>query len=259
MNDTILSVRNLSVTFQSNALFRSVTRLEALKDVSIDVASGERFGIAGESGSGKSTLARAIVGLVRPKSGEVWIEGTQIRSPKHWKKIHPRLIQLVSQDPYGSLDPGQRVISSMIEPLIVNKMITEKEQAIENIKSLFQTIGLRIELLEHYPHQLSGGQRQRVAIARAILLEPKLLLLDEPTSSLDVSTQAQIVDLLNKLQQKKKFTYMFISHNLELLWHVVDRIAVIQKGRIVEVGDKEQIFSSPKDDYTKLLVSSIPV
>lgn len=259
MNETLLSVKNLSVTFQSNALFRSVKRLEALKDVSLDVVSGERFGIAGESGSGKSTLARAIVGLIKPKSGEVWIEGTQIRSAKHWKNIYPRMIQMVSQDPYGSLDPGQRVINSMLEPLVVNKMLTNKEQAIENVRSLFQTIGLRVELLEHYPHQLSGGQRQRVAIARALLLEPKLLLLDEPTSSLDVSTQAQIVDLLNRLQQKQKFTYMFISHNLELLWHVVDRIAVIQRGRIVEVGDREQIFSSPKDDYTKQLVSSIPV
>lgn len=254
---SLLSVTNLSVSYASRQLFRALTHVHALKDVNLEIRRGERFGVVGESGSGKSTLARTIIGLVRPSAGEIRMEGEVLRSPKHWKKIYPLKIQMVSQDPFGSLDPGQRILDSMLEPLVVNHLLASRTESIKKIEELFQNIGLRRDLLSSYPHQLSGGQRQRVAIARAVMMKPQLLILDEPTSALDVSTQAQIVDLLKQLQSDLGFTYLFISHNLQLVWHVCDNICVIKRGQIVEMGRRDTVYNSPTNEYTRQLIGSI--
>ena len=247
------------MTFNTGNGFRKRNITRALEDISLTVAKGARYGVVGESGSGKSTLARSIVGLVRPNAGEIFFDGQKIRGVEIKPKILPLKIQIVFQDPFGSLDPGQRMMSIMKEPLRVNGLSHSGDDSEDKIVQLFEKMGLSREILDRYPHQLSGGQRQRVSIARAILLRPELLILDEPTSSLDISTQAQIVELVLSLAKEYSFTYMFISHNLELVWYMCERICVMQRGRIVEIADRDEIFQNPKTEYTRQLLQAATV
>jgi peptide/nickel transport system ATP-binding protein len=254
----LLEVKDLSVTFRANSYRRSgAASPQALADVSFSVERGTKFGIVGESGSGKSTLARIIVGLLRPTSGEVWLDGAKIRSPEMKPRVIPRRIQMVFQDPFGSLDSSQKIIDSLIEPLRANGLAKRKEDAEAGVMTLLQEMGIRKELLQRYPHELSGGQRQRVSIARAVLLRPELLILDEPTSSLDVSVQAQILQIIRRLQAELDLTYVLISHDLELVWYMCDKIMVMRQGRIVEIDTRENIYKNATAEYTRELIDSI--
>ena len=252
----LLEVKNVHVTFGLGTRWTRIGTLEALKDVSISVPANARYGVVGESGSGKSTLARAVAGLVRPTRGEIYFKGERIRDARSEPKMLPTKIQVVFQDPFGSLDPRQRILDSVIEPMKSNRLYSRRESEIQ-AQRLFEKIGLGSEMLARFPHQLSGGQRQRVSIARAILLRPDLIIFDEPTSSLDLSTQAQVAKLIRDVSAEFGFAYIFISHNLELMWFMCDLVCVMHKGHVVEVSDRTTIFSNPKQPYTKELVNSI--
>ena len=250
----LLSVEHVGVTFGKKS---SEKKIRALDDITFAVKPGERFGVVGETGSGKSTMAKVIVGLERVTEGRVLFEGEEIRSANKRNRFLPRKIQLVLQDPYGSFDPAQRIRDCLIEPLLVNRVIDSKREAEGMLAEVFTKMGLRSELLERYPHDLSGGQRQRVSIARAMLMRPKLLILDEPTSGLDVSTQAHVVRLLQDLAKAYDQTYIFISHDLELIWHVCDRVCVLYGGRVSEIGVRDEIYGAPHSEYLKELVGHL--
>lgn len=253
----ILEIRQLEVTYHSKNFFGKQSKTDALKGIDLEIPKGSRFGIVGESGSGKSTIAKVLVGLLKPSAGVVYFEGTRIRAANMKSKVLPTKIQVVFQDPYGSLDPGQRIFDALFEPLRVNKIVKSKAETLQSISKFFAKMGLPQELLTRYPHELSGGQRQRVCIARAVLLQPSLLVLDEPTSSLDLSTQAQIAKLILQLASEYGFTYIFISHNLELVGYMCDAICVMRNGQVVEVDSRERIFNAPVSDYTKDLIKAI--
>ncbi|MDG6994891.1 MAG: ABC transporter ATP-binding protein [Nitrososphaerota archaeon] len=254
---SFLEIKDLHVRYHTKSLFGRSESFDALKGINLQVPSGSRFGIVGESGSGKSTIARVLVGLVQPNEGEVFFEGMKIRGRNMKSSVLPTKIQVVFQDPYGSLDPGQKIFDALYEPLRVNKIASSKLEANKRISELFQKMGLAIDLLTRFPHELSGGQRQRVCIARAVLLRPALLVLDEPTSSLDLSTQAQIAELIKHVASDYNFTYIFISHNLELVGYMCDTICVMRNGQVVEIGDKNRILNSPGSTYTKELIEAL--
>ena len=220
--------------------FKSSESVEALRDVSLTVRSGEILGIVGESGSGKSTLAKVIAGIEKPTSGSVRVEGP---------------LQMVFQDPYSSLDPRMKVLDIVLEPLEVRGRLADRRN---KALQLLRSVGLDEDALDRYPHEFSGGQRQRIAIARAISVRPKVLILDEPTSSLDVFVQAQILDLLFKLHEETKAAYLFITHNLFLTLSFTHRVVVMHRGRIVEEGKPEELFDNPRHPYTKGLISAVP-
>jgi oligopeptide transport system ATP-binding protein len=252
----LLKVKELDVVFHTGTRWTRRQVVDALRNVSISVPARTRYGIVGESGSGKSTLARAVVGLVKPTRGEIYFDGERIRDAASEPKILPTKIQVVFQDPFGSLDPRQRILDSVIEPLKTNGLYSKGESE-SQVQALFEKTGLRSEILGRFPHQLSGGQRQRASIVRAIMLKPDLLIFDEPTSSLDLSTQAQVARLIRDISAELGFTYIFISHNLELVWFMCDIICVMYRGEVVEVNDRTSIFSNPMETYTKELVSSV--
>lgn len=231
----------------------------AVDDVSFEVKRGEVFGLVGESGCGKSTLSRLILKLIDVTAGSVVYNGRDLSTMKSGdlRKLR-RQMQLVFQNPVGSLNPRQRVVDIIAEPLNTHKMprtVSRREQ----VKKLLEQVGLGEQHLDRFPHEMSGGQCQRVAIARALALEPELLILDEPTSALDVSVQAQILNLLGELRRRLGLTYIFISHDLSVVQHISDRIGVMYLGKLVEVGESEQIFNHPSHPYTKALLGSIPV
>ncbi len=253
----ILEIKDLKVSYRSNDLFGSSDSIHALRGISLQVPQKARFGIVGESGSGKSTIAKVVVGLVQPTEGEVFLEGERIRGANTKSRILASKIQVVFQDPYGSLDPGQKILDSLYEPLRANSISKSKSETLVNISVLFEEMGLSPELLTRYPHELSGGQKQRVCIARAVLLHPRLLILDEPTSSLDLSTQAQISKLIQSAALEYGFTYIFISHNLELVAYMCDTICVMRNGLVVEIKDRDEIFRHPENPYTRELVDAV--
>ncbi len=233
--------------------------IKAVDGVSFTVYKGETFSIVGESGCGKTTTGMCLNRLIEPTSGEVLFEGENVvtYSHKQMKKIY-RNMQIIFQDPYSSLNPKftiQRIIS---EPLIINRY-GSKTDIVDRVRLLLELVGLRPEYMNRYPHELSGGQKQRVGIARALALNPKLIICDEPVSALDVSIQAQIVNLLKDLQEQLGLTYIFISHDLSVVELVSDRIAVMYLGKIVEQGTRDEIFTNPQHPYTKVLLSSIPI
>jgi oligopeptide/dipeptide ABC transporter ATP-binding protein len=232
--------------------------LTALEDVSLTISPGETLGLVGESGSGKSTLARCIVQLIEPTSGEVLLDGVNLVGLSHQKlRRRYRDVQMVFQDPNSSLNPRMSVRQVLSEPLKLHLKMT-RQQRDERLLELIELVSLTPAHLDRYPHELSGGQRQRVGIARAIAVEPKLVILDEPTSSLDVSVRGQMLDLLQELQQRLNLAYLFISHDLHVVRYLSDRVAVMYLGEIVEAGPAKAVFSAPMHPYTKALIAATP-
>ncbi len=233
-------------------------RLKAVDGVSLTLAQGETLGIVGESGSGKSTLARLLLRLIEPSAGTVRFLGDDLTalSPEHLR-ARRRDMQIVFQDPYASLDPRMRIADIVAEPLDIHGIGTRSERR-ERVRALLDLVGLPPDAAERYPHEFSGGQRQRIGIARAVALEPKLIILDEPVSALDVSIQSQILNLLMDLKARLNLSYIFISHDLSVVEHMSDRVGVMYLGRIVELAQAEEIFRKPRHPYTQALISAIP-
>lgn len=261
-NGDLLTVRDFNVWFpiKSGVLQRTIGYVRAVDGVSLVVNRGETLGIVGESGSGKTTLARGILGLVKPKSGEVYFKGLNVfKASKRERKLLRRRMQIIFQDPYASLDPRQTVNSILYEAMKIHGVVRNKSEATKKALELLGRVGLSEEHLYRFPHEFSGGQRQRIAIARALAVNPTFLLLDEPTSFLDVSVQASVLNLLKDLQKKLNLTYLFITHNLAVVHHMSCRVAVMYLGKIVELADKDSIYYNPKHPYTFQLMASIPL
>ena len=258
---SLVEAHNLSMEFvrRDGQVGRRKQRVRALDNVSLEIIEGETLGVVGESGCGKTTLGRCLLRLLTPVSGKVIFDGRDIlsMSPSSLRPLR-REMQLVFQNPFSSLNPRMHVLNLVAEPLRTHTDLRRDELA-GKVESLLVELGLSSEHMERYAHQLRGGQAQRVALARALALNPRFLVLDEPTSALDVSVQAQIINLLVELQQRHGLTYLFISHDLSVVQHISDRIAVMYVGQIVELALSEDIFSSPRHPYTQALLSSTPV
>ena len=257
----LLEVRNLTKVFPlGESIFGGGAKGEvrAVDDVSLDIESGETLGLVGESGSGKSTLGRLVLRLIQPTSGSIHFEGHDLRAANHGEMRRLRRdMQIIFQDPFGSLDPRMRVEDVITEPLIIHESMTPSSRR-TRVTELLRAVGLDESSLRRFPHEFSGGQRQRIGIARALALRPKFIVADEPVSALDVSVGAQIVNLLAKLQQEFKLTYLFISHSMPLVRYLATRIAVMHHGTIVETGPTQQITEQPKHAYTRSLLQATP-
>ncbi len=255
MSPALLEARGLSKSYPARD-GKGIVR--AVNDVSLSLAKGETLGIVGESGCGKSTLARLLLRLIEPSSGSVLIEGQDILalSPAAMRQMR-RHVQIVFQDPYASLDPRMNIARIIAEPLDIHGIGSRAERAAK-VMELLSLVGLDPAAAERYPHEFSGGQRQRIGIARAIALEPKLVVLDEPVSALDVSIQSQILNLLADLKVRLGLSYIFISHDLSVVHHVSDRVAVMYLGRIVEEGEASAVLEKPMHPYTQALISAVP-
>jgi oligopeptide transport system ATP-binding protein len=256
----LLEVGNLIKEFSRRRGFLAPASLvRAVDGVSFSVEEGETFGLVGESGSGKTTTGRCILRLIEPTSGEVRFKGEDVLafSPSRMRRAR-REMQIVFQDPYSSLNPRMRVGAIVEEPLIIHRIGSKPERR-ARVAELFDLVGLDPSQLTRYPHQFSGGQRQRIGLARALALNPSLIIADEPVSALDVSVQAQVINLLMDLQERLKLTYLFIAHDLRLVRHICSRVAVMYLGRIVEMGDTESLFADPAHPYTRALLSAIPI
>jgi len=256
----LLEVRHLVKEFtRKNALFGKKTAVRAVDDVSFTIARGETFGLVGESGSGKTTTGRCILRLTEPTSGEVMFDGRDVLALSRTEmRAARRQMQIVFQDPFSSLNPHMRAADIVEEPLVIHRLGTKVERR-ERVRELFELVGLGPDQLQRYPHEFSGGQRQRIGLARALALNPSLVIADEPVSALDVSVQAQVVNLLMDLQQRLKLTYLLIAHDLRLVEHICGRVAVMYLGRIVEMGETGKLFAAPRHPYTRALLSAIPV
>jgi oligopeptide transport system ATP-binding protein len=244
---------------RGRGILRSGTVVRAVDDVSFAIDEGETFGLVGESGSGKTTTGRCILRLIEPTSGEVRFKGDDVLQFSRTRMRQARReMQIVFQDPYSSLNPRMRVGTIVEEPLIIHRM-GNRSQRRARVEELFGLVGLDPAQLTRYPHQFSGGQRQRIGLARALALNPSLVIADEPVSALDVSVQAQVINLLMDLQQRLQLTYLFIAHDLRLVRHICRRVAVMYRGRIVEMGPTERLFDAPAHPYTRALLSAIPI
>ena len=255
----LVEVAHLVKHFTRGAgLFRAGTRVAAVDDVSFSIDEGDTFGLVGESGSGKTTTGRCLLRLIEPSSGEVRFRGEDVLAfPKRRLREARRDMQIVFQDPYASLNPRLRARRIVEEPLVIHQL-GDRDAREARVAELFRLVGLDPVHLDRYPHQFSGGQRQRIGLARALALHPSFLILDEPVSALDVSVQAQVVNLLTDLQRQLQLTYLFIAHDLRLVEHVCSRVAVMFLGKIVEMGPTAALFASPQHPYTKALLSAIP-
>jgi peptide/nickel transport system ATP-binding protein len=257
VNISLLQCKNLKKYFPVRALFRTTAHVHAVDDVSLDVRQGETFGLVGESGSGKSTFGRMMVALLHPDAGEVYFDGKNVFTmERRDMKSFRRRISMVFQDPFSSLDPRMTIMDIVSEPMRTHGLTGSKEP--ETIIRHLEEVSLKAEHLYRYPHEFSGGQRQRIALARALSTHPELVVLDEPTSALDVSVQAQILNLLRSLQQSHGLTYVFISHNLNVVRNLSDRMAVMYLGKLVELGPSDAIFGDPLHPYSAALISAIP-
>jgi peptide/nickel transport system ATP-binding protein/oligopeptide transport system ATP-binding protein len=256
----LLDVRHLVKEFtRTKGLGGKATTLRAVDDVSFTIERGETFGLVGESGSGKTTTGRCILRLIEPTSGEVIFDGRDVLALSRAEmRAARRQMQIVFQDPYSSLNPRLRVEDIVEEPLVIHKLGSKPERR-QRVRDLFELVGLNPDHLRRFPHEFSGGQRQRIGLARALALNPSLVIADEPVSALDVSVQAQVVNLLMDLQQQLSLTYLFIAHDLRLVEHICGRVAVMYLGRIVELGETAKLFASPQHPYTRALLSAIPV
>lgn len=236
------------------------SKLHAVDDIDASIAKGTTLGVVGESGCGKSTLGRTILKLIEPTDGEILFEGVDVAKLKPRQMQHYRQsMQIIFQDPYSSLNPRKSVYQSIATPLIVNKAFTSKKDLEKRVKAIMDTCGLTSRLANSYPHELDGGRRQRICIARALVLQPKFIVCDEPVSALDVSIQAQILNLLMDLQDELGLTYMFITHNLSVVKHIANEIMVMYLGRCVEKATSDEMFKNPIHPYTRALLSAIPV
>ena len=256
----LLEVEHLVKTFgRGGSLFQRGTAVAAVDDVSFAIDEGETFGLVGESGSGKTTTGRCVLRLVEPTSGAVRFRGEDVLafSSRRMREAR-RQMQIVFQDPYSSLNPRMKARQIVEEPLIIHRLGARAARR-ARVAELFQLVGLDPASLERYPHQFSGGQRQRIGLARALALNPSFLILDEPVSALDVSIQAQVVNLLMDLQRQLTLTYLFIAHDLRLVKHVCSRVAVMYRGKIVELAPADALFAAPQHPYTRALLSAIPV
>ena len=233
--------------------------LNAVSDVSFTINRGEVFGLVGESGCGKSTTGRLLLQLARPTSGQVFFDGQEIShmSGQKLKAVRSRM-QMVFQDPYASFDPRQTILNAVGEPLVIYHRVKNKQEKIEQVTRLLEDVGLNPDAMNKFPHEFSGGQRQRIGIARAMALHPDFIVADEPVSALDVSVQAQVLNLLLEMKEKFELTYLFISHDLAVILNVCDRVGVMYLGRIVEMADKRILFSHPMHPYTQALLSAAP-
>ncbi len=258
--ENLAEIKNLEVTYQTKKnVFGGTQTIYAVNNISLDIKKGEILAIAGESGCGKSTLAKAIMKLVDSKSGQILINGQNILtiSKREDLKSFYQKVQMIFQNPYSSLNPKMKIGDILKEPLEINTSL-KKEEINKIVEEKIEKVGLDRSCLNLYPHEFSGGQRQRIAIARSLILNPEFIIADEPVSALDVSIQAQIINLLKQLKEDFNLTFLFISHDLSVIKYLSDRIAIMYLGEIVEVGKTEEIFTNPKHPYTKALLSAVP-
>jgi oligopeptide transport system ATP-binding protein len=260
--ENLLEVEDLVKHFpikQGVLIDREVDQVRAVDGISFTIGRGETLGLVGESGSGKSTACRAVLQLIKPSSGSIKFEGREIAGLSR-RQMRPlrREMQMIFQDPYASLNPRKRIGQIVGDPLRLQKVASGNDLR-KRVQGLLERVGLSSEHYNRFPHEFSGGQRQRIGIARALALQPKLVICDEPVSALDVSIQAQIVNLLDDLQDEFGLTYLFVAHDIGVVRHISDRIAVMHNGKIVEQGSADQVCENPRDDYTKKLLSAVPI
>ncbi len=262
MSESLLRAENIVKNFPVyGGLFaKEIAAVKAVQNVSFDIKKGETLGLVGESGCGKSTLGRALIRLIEPTSGKIFFKNKEIThiSGNELRELRKK-IQIIFQDPYASLNPRLTVQAILEEPLIIHNLFDSPKDRSDRVKELVNLVGLRPENLSRYPHEFSGGQRQRIGIARALAVSPELIICDEPVSALDVSIQAQVINLLMELQQKLGLTYLFIAHDLKVVEHVSHRVAVMYLGKIVEIAEADELYRNPQHPYTKALLSAIPV
>ena len=263
MSEIILKVSSLSVDYKSNNSFlfpwEKTKTFRAVEDINFEIKEGETLGIVGETGSGKSTIAKAVINLLKVSSGKIYFQNNQIANlDEKNMRNYRKEIQMIFQDPLASLNPRMNVGEIISEPLKVHYPNLTKNELKYQVQDIMNNVGLLSNQINRYPHEFSGGQCQRIGIARSLILKPKLIICDEPVSSLDVSIQAQVINLLKELQEKFKLTYLFITHDLNIAKHMSDNIMVLNLGKIVEMNKSNEIFNFPKHDYTKKLISSIP-
>ena len=270
MNQNLVEIKNLFVEYETTSI-QGKQVVHAINDVSLNIKKGEILAIAGESGCGKSTLAKTLIKLVSAKSGEIKYKNLNVLNltSKDIQDFRTQ-VQMIFQNPYSSLNPKMKIYDILKEPLLINKNVVSKFHSGKKIKELksfefdelirrtAEQVGVSSEALQKYPHEFSGGQRQRIAIARALIMNPKLILADEPVSALDVSIQAQIINLLKDLKQDYNLTILFISHDLSVIRYIADRVAIMYLGEIIEIGSTQEIFTNPKHPYTQALLASIP-
>ena len=260
-NDTLLHVDNLVMHFPiyQGVIRRQVGAVHAVDGVSFDIYKGETLGLVGESGCGKSTTGRAILRLYKPTGGHVFYDGRDLASlSEREMRIMRRKLQIIFQDPYASLNPRMTVTDIVGEPLLVHNVARGKEIR-ERVKELLSLVGLNPAFADRYPHEFSGGQRQRIGVARALALQPDLIICDEPISALDVSIQAQVINLLEDLQEQFGLTYLFIAHDLSMVRHISNRVAVMYLGVIVELAEREELYDHPLHPYSQALLSAVPI
>ncbi|RRG18139.1 ABC transporter ATP-binding protein [Weissella viridescens] len=252
----LVEIKNLDITFNKGRKNQTL----AVQNASFDIYEGETFGLVGESGSGKTTIGRTIMKLNAPTAGEVWYDGTdvtKIKKKADMKTFHQE-VQMIFQDPQASLDMRMKVKDIIAEGLDANGLVDSADQRTQIVDDMLETVGLKKEHANRYPHEFSGGQRQRIGIARALAMSPRFIVADEPISALDVSIQAQVVNLLQKLQKERNLTYLFIAHDLSMVKYISDRIGVLHWGKMVEIGPADEVYDHPLHDYTRSLLSSIP-
>ena len=262
MDGTILEVRNLTKYFpiKRGLLKREVGSVKAVDDVSFNIREGETLGLVGESGCGKTTTGRCIIRLYKPTGGTVTFDGTDVTALKGTQlRQMRRQMQVIFQDPYSSLNPRINCGNIIGEPLVIHKLVKSKSELRERVSNLLTTVGLNPYMADRFPHEFSGGQRQRIGIARALAVRPEFIMCDEPISALDVSIQAQVINLLEELQEQFALTYLFIAHDLSVVRHISDRIGVMYLGHLVEVADRNELYDNPLHPYTKALLSAVPI
>ena len=262
MDPELLKVRNLKKYFPIKAglMRRTVNTVKAVDDVSLSIRRGETLGLVGESGCGKSTLGRTIMRLIEPTAGEIHFDGRDFRALNYRQlKRERKGIQMIFQDPYASLNPRRNVTELIGEPMVINGFFPNAAERKDRVRELLLKVDLNEAAMKKYPHEFSGGQRQRIGIARALAVEPKLIVADEPVSALDVSIQAQVINLLQDLQDEMNLSFLFIAHDLSVVKHISHQVAVMYLGRVVESGPKKVLFGNPLHPYTRALFDAIPV
>jgi oligopeptide transport system ATP-binding protein len=262
MSESLLKVQNLVKHFpvKGGVFSKTVDKVHAVDGVSFDIAPGETLGMVGESGCGKSTTGRCVLRLIAPTSGQIWFDGNDVTDVNTVQlRALARDMQIIFQDPYASLNPRMTVGAIVGEALIIHKLAASARERDERVVELLETVGLHPDHLRRYPHEFSGGQRQRIGIARALAVKPKLIICDEPVSALDVSIQAQVINLLEDLQEKMGLTYLFIAHDLSVVEHISQRVAVMYLGRIVEIAPSRDLYTTPRHPYTEALLSAVPI